>query len=966
MISKWFPQSLGTRVFAVYCLVMALFLVTGLTLFYRFQFVQHIDEAQESAGMLMEVAAQAVGESVLIGDYDAVKRTLAKTLSGPAFSTAQFIDLSGGIIQLGNNEQRAEWAPSWLHRLIAQRMYDANRNITIGGKDYGVIRLTFEVHNIAYNLWHLAVESTALAAAFLIISALLMRALLKRWLGNLDGLRNYEERVLSGDVAAEAILMTNAPAEIQQAIRVVNRTAASLRDHFGQQINSLMHSLVQHKSAVDEAAIVCEVDTAGTLTYVNQRFADGLGYSSQRLIGLKLDQVGTPAFDSSWKWVRSDSVWHSELPMQHRDGNVQWHRRTIAPMRNALREIEKYICIDIDITDRKRSEEALIAHAMRQSLIAGFGQQALKNADPTALLSGAVYTAAQGLNVLFCALLQADADSVIMTAGVGWQDGCVGRTVVLSGEGYGLFAEKNPVVVDDAISDARFASLEFIRSHGIHSAVSVPIVGTTSIIGILAAYSQTRRLFTTDEVNFMKSLANTIATAVESYDARMRLTYLAEYDTLTDLPNRPFLMERLESTLIRAQDHKHLVTIMFIDLDRFKIVNDTLGHGVGDRLLVEAGKRIRKCIRENDIVARLGGDEFAIVMTGLHSRRGAEAIAEKIIAALSRPFSLIGHQVYVSASIGIATCPDDAIEAEDLLQCADTAMYSAKRTGRNTYRFYAARMKEEAVQRLHLESHLRQALVNNEFQVYYQPKITLATGDISGFEALLRWNHPKRGLLGPNRFISVLEETGLVIPIGEWVLQAVCRQIKQWQCEGIKVQPIAINLSAKQFERPDLIDKIKLIIEQSDVDPSLLDFELTESMLMADPEAAASSMQKLKKTGVRLSIDDFGTGYSSLAYLKRFPLDALKIDRTFIRDVCIDADDAAITLAVINLAHNLKLKVVAEGVDNSAQLKFLKENGCDEVQGYYFSRPIPAYQIATMLKGNAQLAISIKETILPV
>ncbi|HST79055.1 MAG TPA: EAL domain-containing protein [Verrucomicrobiae bacterium] len=522
--------------------------------------------------------------------------------------------------------------------------------------------------------------------------------------------------------------------------------------------------------------------------------------------------------------------------------------------------------------------------------------------------------------------------------------------------------QKDPVIVEDAISDARFASLEFVRRHGIHSAVSVPIAGTRDIIGVLAAYSPTRRLFTTDEVNFMKSLANTIATAVDSFDAQMRLTYLAEYDTLTDLPNRPFLMERLEATLIRAQHHKRLVTVMFIDLDRFKIVNDTLGHRVGDLLLIEAGKRIRKCIRENDIVARLGGDEFAMVMTGLHSRREAEAIAEKIITALSGPFSLIGHQVYVSASIGIATCPDDAIGAEDLLQCADTAMYSAKRTGRNSYRFYAARMTEEAVQRLHLEFHLREALVKNEFQVHYQPKITLATGNISGFEALLRWNHPKRGLLVPNKFISVLEETGLIIAMGEWVLQTVCRQIKQWQHEGIKVKPVAINLSAKQFERPDLIDKIKLLIEQSDIDPSLLAFELTESMLMADPEVATLAMQKLKKIGVQLSIDDFGTGYSSLAYLKRFPLDALKIDRTFVRDVCIDADDAEITLAVINLAHNLKLKVVAEGVENSAQLKLLEENGCDEVQGYYFSRPVPAYRIATMLKGNARLGTSVKKT----
>jgi diguanylate cyclase (GGDEF)-like protein len=392
---------------------------------------------------------------------------------------------------------------------------------------------------------------------------------------------------------------------------------------------------------------------------------------------------------------------------------------------------------------------------------------------------------------------------------------------------------------------------------------------------------------------------------------------------------------------------------MFIDLDRFKNVNDMLGHGVGDQLLVQAAGRLEACARRGDVVARLGGDEFAVVLPQLEAHHDNEAdaalVAGRIIEALAQPFHLQGQQLFVSASIGIASYPEDGACAEQLLKSADTAMYSAKNNGRNNYQFYSAALHENAAQRMQLESQLRQALERGEFLLHYQPKLDLAGGTISGFEALLRWNHPERGLVPPLEFISILEDTGLIIPVGDWVIAEVCRQLRAWEAAGLPAPPVAINLSARQLQQADLAAGIERIVQGAGVDPALLEFELTESMLMANPEAAVAILSRIKALGMRLSVDDFGTGYSSLAYLKRFPLDALKIDRTFVRDLPDDPDDAAITKAVIRLAHSLNLKVVAEGVENIAQLRELEKYDCDEIQGYYVGRPLPAADCVALL-----------------
>ncbi|MGB5079772.1 MAG: EAL domain-containing protein, partial [Burkholderiales bacterium] len=434
--------------------------------------------------------------------------------------------------------------------------------------------------------------------------------------------------------------------------------------------------------------------------------------------------------------------------------------------------------------------------------------------------------------------------------------------------------------------------------------------------------------------------------------AEERLHYMANYDELTGLPNRSLFSDRLGQTLALAKRSGREAGCIFIDLDRFKAVNDTYGHGIGDKLLKGVAQRLQECVRSVDTVGRLSGDEFAIAMSHLAKADDANLVARKVVSALAKPFDLDGHQTYMTASMGIALCPVDGEDPAILLRNADTAMFRAKEQGRNAYQFYLPQMNERAARRLQMDTQLRVALERGEFLLHYQPKANLASGEISGFEALLRWQHPERGMVPPLEFISILEDTGLIVAVGEWVLRTACAQIGHWQAQGMPPRPVAVNLSARQFQDKNLSLVIAAIVAESGIDPGLLEIELTESMLMNNAEEATRTLNKIKAGGVRLAMDDFGTGYSSLAYLRRFPLDVLKIDRAFIRNVATDPDDAAIVLAMISLAHSMKLEVVAEGVETEAQLNFLRMRGCDEIQGYYFARPMPVAECTRALVEN--------------
>ena len=438
--------------------------------------------------------------------------------------------------------------------------------------------------------------------------------------------------------------------------------------------------------------------------------------------------------------------------------------------------------------------------------------------------------------------------------------------------------------------------------------------------------------------------------------AHDQIEFLAYHDALTGLPNRLLAKDHLQQAILAAERSSTKVALLFIDLDNFKTINDSLGHVIGDGLLKGAAIRLRECLRDTDTLSRQGGDEFLIVLNDVRDTESITVVAEKILARLAEPFEIDHHELSISLSIGIAVYPNDGKDFDTLLKQSDTAMYQAKESGRNTYRFHIGQMNIDAIEHLRMRNGLRRALEHGEFVLHYQPQISLANGAVIGAEALIRWNHPELGMVPPGRFISIAEDSGLIVPMGDWVLGEACRQAVAWHKAGLPELLIAVNLSAVQFKRGDVEKAVTQALDESGLNPALLELELTESILIKDTEKVLATVRQLKSLGVKLSIDDFGTGYSSLSYLKRFNVDKLKIDQSFVRDMADDPNDAAIVSAIIQMAKSLNLTTIAEGVEDERQLALLRRLHCDEVQGYYFARPMPADEFLNFVAGKLQPA----------
>lgn len=457
-------------------------------------------------------------------------------------------------------------------------------------------------------------------------------------------------------------------------------------------------------------------------------------------------------------------------------------------------------------------------------------------------------------------------------------------------------------------------------------------------------------------------LSGTAQDVTERIRAEEEIRFLAYHDSLTRLGNRRLFIERLNYALLQARRHKTVVGVLFLDLDHFKRINDTLGHSIGDLFLKRVAERLRNCVRETDCVSRalntdsdptvsrVGGDEFMISLCSIRDAAEAAQVAARILEVLARPFQLEGHDLVVTASIGVALSPDNGDDVDILIRNADVAMYHAKKSGRGTYQFYEQSMNEVAQQNLRLESDFRGALERGELLVHYQAKIELGTRRITGFEALARWHHPELGMVPPTTFVPLAERAGMIIQMGEFVLRSACAQMKEWRESGFQPLRVSVNLSAHQFRTDEIADTVVRVLKETPMSPRCLDLELTESAMMQNQAVTVSVLQKLKGIGITVSLDDFGTGYSSLSYLKRFPVDTVKIDRSFIRDLETDPDDAAITAAIISMAKTLNLKVVAEGVETEQQLAFLREHGCEEMQGFLYSRPLPPEQATALLR----------------
>lgn len=646
----------------------------------------------------------------------------------------------------------------------------------------------------------------------------------------------------------------------------------------------------------------------------NPALARLLGYTRDELKQLHLCDLSHPDDESTHQTLWEDLLMGKQDRIQlekryhHKDGRLFWGLLTATLVRDAAGQPVYAISTVEDIDERRRAQEHLL------------------------LWSKVLADSAEGIMIT-------DAEQKIITVNAAFTQ--------ISGYPAAAVIGKTPRVLQSGRQDADFyrtlwaTLLEKGRWQGeiwnrrqngaIYpvwlsiSAVRNEAGATTHYIALLSDISERK---TADE----------------------RILRLAHYDALTELPNRTLLQDRVQQALANALRHGTRLALLFFDLDRFKDVNDTLGHDIGDQLLQMVAQRLREIMRESDTVARMGGDEFIIVLGELQQASDSARVAQKIINVIAEPFWIKGQELHITPSIGISVYPDDGHDLRDLIKNADVAMYHAKKAGRNAYQFFTPDMNARAYEVLALENSLRRALERNEFLLHYQPQIDTATGSIIGAEALVRWQHPEGGLVPPDKFIPVAEERGLVAALDEWVLSAACQQNRQWQDAGLPPIPVAVNLSVLQFQRTGFVEQVAEVLAQTGLAADFLDIELTESLLMRDIEAALLLMQRLKALGVHLSIDDFGTGYSSLNYLKRLSLDRLKVDASFVRAITADPDAAAITEAIINLGHHLHLKVIAEGVETVEQLELLQRQGCYEMQGYFFSRPLPAAQFAELLR----------------
>jgi diguanylate cyclase (GGDEF)-like protein/PAS domain S-box-containing protein len=696
----------------------------------------------------------------------------------------------------------------------------------------------------------------------------------------------------------------------------------------------------------------------------NRKLSEMLGYTLEELLGMTSTDIVHPDYRYSDRAkynepILSDEVrsFTSERKFIRKDGSSLWVNRTVSLVRDAAGEPLYFIRIIEDITERKQAE---VRQAMQHAVT-----RVLANAETLAeAISEIVRTICETMGWHCGACWQWDKEAGLLRCVQSWGidtpeiqefisaniNGIIKPGLKAEGLVRRTFITGRPVWMADVSSASGLMTRRnIVAKAGLHGAFGFPLMLGSEVLGVMEFFHRDAREPDASLDKIAQSIGNQIGQYMVRQQAEEAVRQVAMHDALTGLPNRTMFNQRLSHAIEQSRRHERRLAVLFIDLDRFKVINDTLGHDAGDELLRETARRFRNALRTSDTVARLGGDEFVVLIEEVPDPLYVGGLAHKLINTLHAGFMLSGREYHISASIGVSTFPDDAADMQTLLKNADIAMYRAKEQGRNMFQFYASQMNVHSIERLALESGLRRALERNELVLHYQPVIDAHSGSIAGMEALVRWQHPEKGLIPPDTFIQIAEETGLIVPIGEWVLRTACEAQRAWQKSTARPVRIAVNLSPRQFVLGDLLKSVTQAIHQTGCDAGCLELEITESLVMHNRERAVALITQLKELGVSVAIDDFGTGYSSLAYLKRFPIDSLKIDRSFVTDIPGDADNAAITQAIIAMAHNLKLRVIAEGVENAAQFRFLREHGCDEMQGYYFSRPLPEAQASALL-----------------
>ena len=622
--------------------------------------------------------------------------------------------------------------------------------------------------------------------------------------------------------------------------------------------------------------------------------------------------------------------------------------------------------------ERKRTEEGLKTRVNQQAVVAELGMRALAISDPSMLMDEAAACVAKVLDVEYCKVLELlpDGKAMLLKAGVGWKEGLVGRTTVGTGAdsqaGFTL-SSGEPVIVEDLRKETRFSGPPLLLEHGVVSGMSVIIHGKDRPYGVLGTHTTRRRKFTEHDINFFQAVANVLSEVIERRRLSERLDYVARYDALTCLPNRILFRDRLGQVIAQARCKKQQVAVMLIHPGRLESICELIGREVCDTVFQTVAKRLTDSVAEGAtvaalsegehaaIIARTGEYELAVLLPGISGAQDAARVAQRIIDALSQVIVLSGQRFFLTSGIGIGIYPSDGDNEEVLLKNATIALSYCK--NKTDFRFYSPKMGARASELMALQDDLHKVLERDELIVHYQPQVDLNTGKIIGMEALVRWQHPERGLVSPAEFIPLAEEAGLITSIGEWVLRTACTQNRAWYDAGLPPIRISVNLSTHQLRQQDVVGTITRIIKQTGLEPHSLELEITESALMKVKGATVATLSELNEMGIQISIDDFGTGYSSLSYLRQLPISKLKIDRSFVRDLTMHPDNDAIVTATVAMAHSLHLKVVAEGVETEKQLEFLRALKCDEMQGYLFSKPLPAEEATKLLAEDRRLEL---------